>query len=282
MPEVTAPDGVKLHWEERGSGPAVLLSSVLVDAPVDLRSDRGGAAPRTSASSASTSGAPASPSASGRTTWQRASRTSRLCARRPARSRWRSAWSTRRTARCGSPSARPDLLRLRLLHRLRAVRRRARFGTPTRCSPPRPSSAPISSSSRPTTAAPIRAALAGANTGPLRGRGPGARPDPDGVHRRRGRGRARSRVGDGRRGRGARAADRRAASASACPTTMGGPGSWFPSGGRDGAGRPRGLSRGPGPLDRATGSSPLPRRWRRSEGVAVAAVARPATYHRSR
>ena len=26
MPEVTAPDGVTLHWEERGSGPAVLLA----------------------------------------------------------------------------------------------------------------------------------------------------------------------------------------------------------------------------------------------------------------
>ncbi|MDX6585950.1 MAG: hypothetical protein QOI31_423 [Solirubrobacterales bacterium] len=26
MPEVTAPDGVSLHWEERGSGPSVLLS----------------------------------------------------------------------------------------------------------------------------------------------------------------------------------------------------------------------------------------------------------------
>ena len=26
MPEVTAPDGVKLHWEERGSGPTVLLT----------------------------------------------------------------------------------------------------------------------------------------------------------------------------------------------------------------------------------------------------------------
>ncbi|MEJ7875639.1 MAG: alpha/beta hydrolase, partial [Solirubrobacterales bacterium] len=26
MPEVTAQDGVKLHWEERGSGPAVLLT----------------------------------------------------------------------------------------------------------------------------------------------------------------------------------------------------------------------------------------------------------------
>ncbi len=26
MPKVTAPDGVKLHWEEQGSGPAVLLS----------------------------------------------------------------------------------------------------------------------------------------------------------------------------------------------------------------------------------------------------------------
>lgn len=26
MPEVTAPDGVELHWEERGSGPAILLN----------------------------------------------------------------------------------------------------------------------------------------------------------------------------------------------------------------------------------------------------------------
>ncbi|HYH61637.1 MAG TPA: hypothetical protein VD766_07195, partial [Solirubrobacterales bacterium] len=26
MPEATAPDGVKLHWEEQGTGPAVLLN----------------------------------------------------------------------------------------------------------------------------------------------------------------------------------------------------------------------------------------------------------------
>lgn len=33
MPELTAPDGVKLHWEERGSGPAILMTPYWSMAP---------------------------------------------------------------------------------------------------------------------------------------------------------------------------------------------------------------------------------------------------------
>ena len=268
MPEVKARDGVSLHWEERGSGPAVLLTpywamhpSIFDPIEADL-SKRLSSRPLRRARDR-----PVRPGRPVRHGNRGLGPRNGLRDSGPVRGR-RSASSTRRTARCASPTHGTGSVALVFCIGSAPVQRRRAPGLGLAALVGDGGHAPISSSSRPTTAARVRAALRGERQ-PHRGRGAGPRPDPDGVHRGRGAAVvAREHGPTRRRRRGARTARSEAASASASRDD-----------GRTGRLVPRRAHEmepvvremfpgGSGFTGRTTGSSRRRTRSRRPEGVA--------------
>ena len=67
MAQLARDDGVEIHWEEQGSGPLVVLAPYCISHP-SVFERLGAISPRITAWSATTTAAPASRRAGGRTT----------------------------------------------------------------------------------------------------------------------------------------------------------------------------------------------------------------------